>query len=257
MSDTAPGSNPITASGSAPAITPGSATARFLPRWEVADVSGAVVAVDVIRAFTTAAYAFAAGARHIYLVDSVDEAVAFKNAHPGVLTMGENRGRRPPGFDFSNSPVEVAAADLDGRILVQRTTAGTRGVIAARAATRLWCASLVCASATAAALRASGLGAPTYVITGRSDDDGDRPSTGADDLAAAELIERARLGIDLDVARTIDLIASSEEATRTLALGQGHSHPDDIAYATRVDAFDFAMEVRRDGDRLRLDRVEP
>jgi len=34
--------------------------ARFLPRWEVGDVTGAVVAVDVIRAFTTAAYAFAA-----------------------------------------------------------------------------------------------------------------------------------------------------------------------------------------------------
>jgi hypothetical protein len=37
------------------------ASARFVPRWEVADVAGAVVAVDVIRAFTTAAYAFAAG----------------------------------------------------------------------------------------------------------------------------------------------------------------------------------------------------
>lgn len=236
--------------------------ARFLPRWEVADVTGAVVAVDVIRAFTTAAYAFAAGARHIFLVDSVDEAVAFKAANPGVLTMGENRGRRPPEFDFSNSPVEIAAADLDGRVLVQRTSAGTRGVIAARSATRLWCASLVCASATAAAVRTSGLGSPTYVITGAAitgaaitGQYGDRPSTGADDLAAAELIERARLGTDLDAARTIELIARSEEATRTLALGQGHSDPDDIVYATRVDAFDFAMEVRRDCDRLRLDQV--
>ncbi|HSB85491.1 MAG TPA: 2-phosphosulfolactate phosphatase [Ilumatobacteraceae bacterium] len=253
--------------------------ARFLPRWEVADVTGAVVAVDVIRAFTTAAYAFAAGARHIFLVDSVDEAVAFKAANPGVLTMGENRGRRPPEFDFSNSPVEIAAADLDGRVLFQRTSAGTRGVIAARSATRLWCASLVCASATAAAVRTSGLGAPTYVITGAAITDAaitgaaltaaaitgaaitgrydDRPSTGADDLAAAELIERARLGSDLDAARTIELIARSDEATRTLALGQGHSDPDDIVYATRVDAFDFAMEVRRDCDRLRLDQVQP
>jgi 2-phosphosulfolactate phosphatase len=229
--------------------------ARFLPRWDVADITGAVVAVDVIRAFTTAAYAFAAGARHIYLVDAVDDAIAFKVAHPGALAMGEDHGRRPPEFDFSNSPVEVAAADLDGRTLVQRTSAGTRGVIAARAASRLWCASLVCASATAAAVRASGLGAPTYVITGRSD--GDRPSTGADDLAAAELIERARRRIDLDEARTVELITKSDEAARTLALGQGHSHPDDIAYATRVDAFDFAMEVHRDGDHLRLDRVEP
>jgi 2-phosphosulfolactate phosphatase len=122
----------------------------FLTRWEVGDVDGAVVAVDVIRAFTTAAYALAAGARHIFLVDSVPEAVAMKADDPDLMLMGEDHGRRPAGFDFSNSPVAIAAADIDGRVLVQRTSAGTRGVVAARSATRLWCASLVCASATAA-----------------------------------------------------------------------------------------------------------
>jgi len=225
---------------------------RFLPRWAVAEVVGAVIAVDVLRAFTTAAYAFAAGARHIVLVDSVDEALAFKAEHPHALAMGEDRGRRVDGFDFSNSPVEVAAADLDGRVLVQRTSAGTRGVVAARSATRLWCASLVCASATAAAVRSSGLGDPTYVINGRMG--GDRPSNGDDDLATSELIERARCDIDLDARRTIEFIACSGEAKRTLALGAGHVDPEDINYAMRVDVFDFAMEVRRSDGRLRLER---
>lgn len=228
---------------------------RFLPRCEVADVDGAVVAVDVIRAFTTAAYAFAAGARHIFLVDSIDEALAAKAADPDLLAMGEDHGRRPAGFDLSNSPVEVAAADLDGRVLVQRTSAGTRGVVAARSATRLWCASLVCASATAAAVRSSGLGAPTYVITGNFVDD--PAMDGADDLATAELIERARLGEDLDAERTSRLVASSDEARRMLAVHHGYFHPEDIAYATRVDLFDFAMEVQRVGDRLRLDKTHP
>ncbi len=229
--------------------------ARFLPRWDVADVPGAVVAIDVIRAFTTAAYAFAAGARHIYLVDSVAEALAAKHADPEVVVMGEDRGRRPAGFDLPNSPVVVAAADLDGRVMVQRTSAGTRGVVAARSATRLWCAGLVCASATAAAVGSSGLGAPTYVITGDVEDD--PAMNGADDLATAHLIERARVGADLDAGRTAELVAASEEAARTLTLGDGHVDPDDIVYATRVDAFDFAMEVRRVGDRLRLDKTYP
>ena len=219
-----------------------------MPRWQVAEVTGAVVAIDVIRAFTTAAYAFAAGARHIYLVDSVAEALALKHAEPEVVVMGEDRGRRPDGFDLPNSPVAVATADLDGRVLVQRTSAGTRGVVAARSATRLWCASLVCASATAAAVGSSGLGAPTYVITGDFQDD---------DLATAHLIERARLGGDLDARRTAELVAASDEATRTLTLGHGHVDPDDIVYATRGDAFDFAMEVRRVGDRLQLDKTYP
>jgi 2-phosphosulfolactate phosphatase len=230
-------------------------TERFRARWEVGDVTGAVVAVDVIRAFTTAAYALAGGARQIVLVDAVADALAYKAEHPGTLAMGEIHGRRPEGFDLSNSPVGAATADLDGRTLVQRTSAGTRGVVAARSADRLWASSLVCASATAAAVRASGLGAPTYVITGWFEDRPDRP--GADDVATAKLIDRAVRGEPLDAEATAAAVAGSEEAARTLALGEGHVHPDDIVYATRVDAFAFAMEVERTGGHLVLRAVEP
>jgi 2-phosphosulfolactate phosphatase len=225
--------------------------ARFLRRDQVDDVDGAVVAVDVLRAFTTAAYAFGAGARHIYLAAEVDEALAFKAANPGVLAMGEDRGRRIPGFEFSNSPVEVASADLRGKVLVQRTSAGTRGVVAARSATRLWCASLVCASATAAAVNASSLGAPTYVITGCFPDRPD--ASGSDDYLAAEFIERVRTGASPEAASAAEAVARSDEATRTLALGGEHVDPDDIAYACNVDAFSFAMEVPRTADGLRMD----
>jgi len=231
----------------------GGGGARYLPRWEVGDVIGAVVVVDVLRAFTTAAYAFAGGARSIHLVGTVEEAVAFKAARPGVLAMGEDGGRRQAGFDFSNSPVEVSQADLRGRDLVQRTGAGVQGALAARSADRLWCASLVCASATARAVAAADVGTPTYVITGRFADVPDR--SGSDDLFTARLIERARLGQDLDAAATAHAVTTSEEAAHTLALGPPHVHPEDVSYATRVDAFDFAMEVTRTGEGLRLEPV--
>jgi len=223
--------------------------ARYFAAWEVTDFTGPVVAIDVIRAFTTAAYAFASGASAIYLVASVTEALDFKAGHPGVLAMGEDRGLKPDGFDFSNSPVAVAQADLRGRTLVQRTSAGTRGALAARSATRVWCASLVCASATARAVVASGLGAPGYVITGRFED---RPGYGDDDLAVARFIEQARRGLAVDLEAVAHEVAQSDEARRTLALGAAHVHPSDIAYATRVDVFDFAMELGRDADGSRL-----
>jgi 2-phosphosulfolactate phosphatase len=229
----------------------GEHVARYLPRWEIDDVSGPVVAIDVIRAFTSAAYAFAAGAREIWLVADVAEALAFKQVHPGSLAMGEDHGRRPAGFDFSNSPVALSRADLSGRVMVQRTSAGTRGVIAARNATRLWCASLVCASATARVVNRSDAGPPTYLITGRFPDAG--PLSGDDDLATAQLIERARVGAPLDAASTASFVANSDEAIKTMQLGDGHVDPDDISYATRVDAFDFAMEVTRVDGGLRLD----
>ena len=220
--------------------------ARFVPRWEVGDVTGPVVVVDVLRAFTSAAYAFAAGAGSIHLAATVDDALAYKAAHPGVLAMGEEGGRRQVGFDFSNSPVEVANADLRGRHLVQRTSAGVQGVLAARSAERVWCASLVCASATAAAVVSAGLGVPTYVVTGRLPDAAEH--SGSDDLFTAELIERARVGLPLDAAATAEAVATSEEAAHTMALGPPHVDPDDVAYATRVDLFAFAMEVTHDDD---------
>jgi 2-phosphosulfolactate phosphatase len=165
--------------------------------------------------------------------------------------MGEEHGRRPPGFDLSNSPVEVARADVEGRALVQRTSAGTQGVIAATGADRLFAANLVCASATATAINHAGLGAPTYVITGRFPDD---PGGGEDDVLTAELIERARTGRPLDAEATAEAVARSPEAERTLAIGDGHAHPDDIALATAVDRFDFAMEAERIHGRIRLRR---
>jgi 2-phosphosulfolactate phosphatase len=228
---------------------------RYVGTSEVGAVTGAVVAVDVIRAFTTAACAFGAGARAIYLVAGVDDALAFVAAHPGAVAMGEMGGLRPDGFGLSNSPARAAAADLDGRLVVQRTSAGTQGVVAAGAADRLWAASLVVASATAAAVGSAGLGAPTYVITGRFPDRPDR--SGSDDLLTAEHIEALRLGRDPDADAVARAVAATGEAARTLALGPEHVDPTDIELATAVDRFAFAMEVTRDADGLRLDRIEP
>ncbi len=215
-------------------------TARFLAAEEAAEATGAVVVVDVLRAFTTAAYAFAAGARRIWLVAAVDEALRVKAERPGTLAMGEDRGRRLPGFDFANSPAEVAAADLTGRDLVQRTSAGTRGVVAATGAARRWCTGLATASATAAAVRASGLGDPCYVITGQRD----QHRRGEDDLATARLVERVRLGEPVFADRTARAVEQGPEAAVTRALGPQHVDPRDIELACRVDAFDFTMEAR-------------
>lgn len=88
------------------------AQARYLLRTELRDVTGAIVTIDVIRAFTTAAHAFAAGAREIFLVGTVDEALAFKARFPGVLAMGENAGLRPADdkAEISREVLESSAA---------------------------------------------------------------------------------------------------------------------------------------------------
>src|SRR5436190_17874693 len=90
------------------------------------EATGVVVVIDVIRAFTNAAVAFSRGAKEIYPVSRVDEALELKAQTPNSLVSGEVGGLPPEGFDFGNSPTQTDALDLNGRIIVQRTGAGTQ-----------------------------------------------------------------------------------------------------------------------------------
>jgi 2-phosphosulfolactate phosphatase len=55
--------------------------------------TGTVVVIDVIRAFTTAAFAFAAGAVDITFASTVQDALALREHTPGALVMGVDGGR--------------------------------------------------------------------------------------------------------------------------------------------------------------------
>ena len=109
------------------------------------DTRGLAVVIDVFRAFSTAAYAFDRGAAEVVLVGPVEEAFALRRRWPDALIMGEVDGRRVDGFDFGNSTSVIARADLSGRRLIQRTSAGTQGVLAAQGADEIVLGSFVCA----------------------------------------------------------------------------------------------------------------
>src|SRR5262245_24348449 len=114
--------------------------------------TGSVVIIDVFRAFTTAAVVLANGASRIVMVRTVEEALALREAGIGQICMGEVQGRSPHGFDFGNSPFEVSTVDFHGKTIIQRTSAGTQGIVAASRAVRLYAASFVTADATVRAL---------------------------------------------------------------------------------------------------------
>ncbi|MCI3135289.1 2-phosphosulfolactate phosphatase [Phenylobacterium aquaticum] len=113
---------------------------------------GAVVIIDVFRAFTTAAVALANGAEAIVMVDDLDTALALRDRGVGRICIGERRGVKPEGFDFGNSPHEIRDLSFAGDVLIQTTSNGTKGVLAARAATRVYAASLANAAATVRAI---------------------------------------------------------------------------------------------------------
>jgi 2-phosphosulfolactate phosphatase len=122
---------------------------RRFNRVEASSARGVVIVIDVLRAFSVAAYAFAGGAQAIWLVCTVEEAQALRERMPEALLAGEVGGRLISGFDFNNSPSQMAVADVRNRLLIQRTGAGTQGAVIATQADVLLACSLTNARATA------------------------------------------------------------------------------------------------------------
>ena len=207
------------------------------------NATGMVVVIDVLRAFTTAAYAFDGGAENITLVSTIEQAFALKEQVPEALLMGEVDGLPIQGFDLSNSPFEIAQTNLIGSRLIQRTTAGTQGVIRSTNATTLLTSSLVCADATARLIQEQSPESLTFVITGR------RPGGwGDEDAACADYIEVLLKGGIPDPEPFL-------ERVRLSPTGQLFSDPSrrefraiDLEYSVQLNRFHFAMLVdRKDG----------
>lgn len=119
--------------------------ARVVGIPEVDGTEQVAVVIDVMRAFTTAAWAFHRGADKIVLAADQGEALRIKASHPGWLALKD--GAPASGFDLVNSPGRIREADLAGRTVVQKTTAGTVGALAVVEAELALCASFVVAGA--------------------------------------------------------------------------------------------------------------
>ncbi len=205
--------------------------------------TGTVVAIDVIRAFTTAAFALAAGARDIVPVGTVEQALDLRARFPGALAMGEVDGYPIEGFDFGNSPSALLGQDLAGRRMIQRTSAGTQGLVLSLRADILFAGSLVCAAATARAITRNAPASVTLVATGIFPGrDGD------EDIACADYLAALLRGDPIDTAALIRRVRESD-AGRLFADPTDPVFPaSDLDLCTDLNRFDFALQVeRRDG----------
>jgi 2-phosphosulfolactate phosphatase len=87
-----------------------------------------VVAIDVIRATTTAITAVAAGHR-VYPAGSMEAAVRLAADLDRPILAGELGGVRPYGFDMQNSPCEMHDMKDCSRPIIVLSTSGTRLMI--------------------------------------------------------------------------------------------------------------------------------
>lgn len=202
--------------------------------------TGAVAVIDVFRAFTTGAVALANGAERIIMVGSVAEALALRAAGVGHLCIGETRGRKPEAFDYGNSPSEIVGVDFSGKTLIQRTSAGTQGIVAAiGAADRLYATALVTAPATA---RVLATGAPRRISLVAMGENGTE-RTDEDEMCAVHLrhLLQGQAGDPAAIRRVI-------EAGEALVRFRDPARPDsplgDVDIALDIGRYDFAIRVR-------------
>jgi 2-phosphosulfolactate phosphatase len=214
---------------------------------------GTVAVIDVFRAFTAAAVALANGASSIVMVRSVEEALALREAGIGQICMGEVRGRAPDGFDFGNSPFEISRFDFHGKTIIQRTSAGTQGIVAASEAERLYATALVTADATVRAILS---GSPNQVSLVAMGDNGIK-RTDEDELCAIHLRNRLE-GRPGDSDAIHRLILTGGEVARFHDPTRPYLHPEDVDIALDIDRYDFAVRVEFENGRpvARVERPE-
>jgi 2-phosphosulfolactate phosphatase len=215
------------------------------------NATGLVVVIDVLRAFSTAAYAFYHGVLDIRIVSTIEEAMGLQEKYPGFLLMGEVDGLPIPGFDFGNSPPQFEKLDVNGKHLIQRTTSGTQGVVRSRNAEKLMAASFCTARSTSAYILALSPSEVTFVITGL------RPGGwGDEDTACADYIEALLSGHNPDPSSYLNRVKASAPGQLFLDPQLDDYPLMDLEYCLAINRFDFVMPVlRQDGDLLLIPRA--
>ncbi len=203
---------------------------------------GVVVVIDVLRSFTVSAYALAGGARECLLVPTTAEARALHDKIPGSLICVEEGALPVAGIPISNSPTQITKADLNDRVLIQRSSAGTTVMSEVELADELYAASLVVARATARAC----LSKQPQVVTLLAS--ADHP----EDHACSLYIEGLLRGEERDVVSLLRPLRDSARYARAMSGTWPGFPPTDLELALIADRFDFAMPATRQDNYLRL-----
>lgn len=216
------------------------------------EATGVVIVIDVLRAFSNAAYAFSRGAKEMYTVSSVEEALLLRDTVPNSFISGEVGGLPPKGFDFGNSPTQTSQLDLDNKIIFIRTGAWTQGIVKSINASTMLAASFVVVNATVKYVRNLKQEMVTFVITGQY-----APGHGDEDVACAEYLELLFTGEQPNPTPFIDRVYKSQDAFQHLDPKETEFPLSDLDLCTKIDAFDFAMLVERENNRHILRTIYP
>jgi 2-phosphosulfolactate phosphatase len=206
-----------------------------------------VVVIDVLRASSTIVQALAAGAKALFPVASIEEALRLANTlgREEVLLCGERRALPIEGFDLGNSPGDFTPERVGGKMLVMSTTNGTGALAAATPAGRVVVGSFLNLAAVVDDLVRSGA-EPVLLCSGRDGKFGLEDAVCAGRIAAAvtaaagdaewELNDGARAALELaERHEDLEALFAATAAGRQITEAGLEA---DLAFCARVDVHD-------------------
>lgn len=212
---------------------------------------GLTVIIDVFRAFSVECYAFARGVKTILPVGGIDEAVELKRKHPDAILVGEREGVKCEGFDCGNSPSQMEAFDVSGRMMIHTTSAGTQGIANAVHADEMLAASLVNARATAEYIRSRNPETVSLVCMGLSC----REETEEDTLCAQYIAALLR-GENPDISAEIADLANTS-GKKFFDPANAEVFPKkDFEMSTQLDRFSFVLKVNREATGVFVEKID-
>jgi 2-phosphosulfolactate phosphatase len=198
---------------------------------------------------------FAAGAREILLVANPQEALALKSKDPDLILVGEVGGAPIPGFDLGNSPSRILGLGDDffrERRVVQRTSAGVQGVLAAlQGAQEVLLGSYGLARATAGYIRERGSARVSIVAMGQQ-----MKSVAPEDEWCARYLAHLLGRGPYDHREALREILFSETTRKFLRGDKAHYPPEDPALCLQRDLFDFVLKAERHARRVVVRRAD-
>jgi 2-phosphosulfolactate phosphatase len=215
------------------------------------EARGLTVVIDVFRAFSLAAYAFAGGVEKIIPVGNLEDAWKLRQLHPDWLLAGERDEVMVKGFDFGNSPFQIKSADLAGKTLIHTTSAGTQGIVNAVQADEILTGSFVNAGAVTEYIRQQGPENVSLVCMGYS-----ARYEVEEDNFCAEYIRNSLEGRNTDFSEMVRIIRKTSGA-RFFDTDRQHITPKaDFDLCLDLNRFDFVIRAVKNNDCFELGMIK-
>ena len=205
---------------------------------------GLAVIIDVFRAFSMECYLYAAGAREVRPVGTIEETFAWKEKDPACVLVGERHGRKIEGCDLGNSPSSIDSGSVRNKRVIHTTSAGTQGIVNAVQADRVITGSFVNARAIADYIRETSPETVSLVCMGK---EGIAPAE-EDELCAIYLKNLLTIGRMPEIDRKLsDLRTGGGSHFFDPSLREVYPEQDFWECIAR-DRFDFVLKIEKDPD---------